>query len=235
MFIDETWTKTNMAPLRGWCARGERLKAKAPFGRWKTMTFVAALRCDRIEAPCLFDGPINGESFLAYVQTFLVPTLRPGDVVVMDNLGSHRVKQVRRAIRQAGAKLLRQRADTVRLVYRHFPIANVHPYAESAAEATEAAAVRGRFWDLHDWLYEHQDQLDPVHLSLGVEQLGLPPDEVGAEVGRHAHADRVRQDFVGGIRSGVDGTPTLFVNEVRHDGGYDLADLLAAVDAAADA
>ncbi|PSK61453.1 Disulfide bond formation protein D [Micromonospora sp. MH33] len=133
------------------------------------------------------------------------------------------------------AEVLRQRVDTVRLVYRHFPIANVHPYAESAAETAEAAGRRGRFWEMHDWLYEHQDQLDPVHLSLGVEQLGLPPDEVGAEVGRQAHADRVRQDFVGGIRSGVDGTPTLFVNEVRHDGGYDLADLLAAVDAAANA
>ncbi|MFG2059208.1 DsbA family protein [Micromonospora sp. NPDC048930] len=133
------------------------------------------------------------------------------------------------------AEVLRQRADTVRLVYRHFPIANVHPYAENAAEAAEAAGRRERFWEMHDWLYEHQDQLDPVHLSLGVEQLGLPPEEVGAEVGRQAHADRVRRDFVGGIRSGVNATPTLFVNEVRHDGGYDLADLLAAVDAAATA
>ncbi|NES13905.1 MULTISPECIES: DsbA family protein [Micromonospora] len=131
------------------------------------------------------------------------------------------------------AEVLRQRADTVRLVYRHFPIANVHPYAESAAEAAEAAGRRDRFWELHDWLYEHQDQLDPVHLSLGVEQLGLPPDEIGAEVGRQAHADRVRRDFVGGIRSGVSGTPTLFVNDTRYDGGYDLAELLAAVDAAA--
>ena len=106
VFIDETWAKTNMAPLRGWCQRGERLKAKAPFGRWKTMTFIAALRCDRIDAPCLFDGPINGEAFLAYVETFLVPTLKAGDVVVMDNLGSHRGKAVRKAIRAAGARLL---------------------------------------------------------------------------------------------------------------------------------
>ena len=106
VFIDETWAKTNMAPLRGWCQRGARLKAKAPFGRWKTMTFVAALRCDRIDAPCLFDGPINGEAFLAYVETFLVPTLKAGDVVIMDNLGSHRGKAVRRAIRAAGARLL---------------------------------------------------------------------------------------------------------------------------------
>ncbi|WP_319460151.1 DsbA family protein [Micromonospora sp. RTP1Z1] len=132
-------------------------------------------------------------------------------------------------------EVLRQRADQVRLVYRHFPIANVHPYAESAAEAAEAAGGRGRFWEMHDWLYEHQDQLDPVHLSLGVEQLGLSPEEIDAEVNGHAHADRVRRDFVGGIRSGVNGTPSLFVNDVRHDGGYDLAELLAAVDAAANA
>ncbi|MFJ8578435.1 DsbA family protein [Micromonospora sp. NPDC093277] len=133
------------------------------------------------------------------------------------------------------AEVLRQRADTVRLVYRHFPIANVHPYAESAAEAAEAAGRRGRFWEMHDWLYDHQDQLDPVHLSLGIEQLGLPADEVNAEVAGMANADRIRRDFVGGIRSGVAGTPTLFVNDVRHDAGYDLADLLAAVDAAANA
>jgi len=82
------------------------VKAKAPFGRWKTLTFIAALRHDRIDAPCLFDGPINGQSFLAYVEQVLVPTLSPGDVVVLDNLGSHRGKLVRRAIRQAGARLL---------------------------------------------------------------------------------------------------------------------------------
>ncbi|MFJ6199286.1 DsbA family protein [Micromonospora sp. NPDC092111] len=133
------------------------------------------------------------------------------------------------------AELLRQRGDTVRLVYRHFPIDNIHPYAENAAEVAEAAGRRGRFWDMHDWLYEHQDQLDPVHLSLGVAQRDMPPDEVGAEVDRHAYGDRVRHDFVGGIRSGVNGTPTLFVNDDRHEGGYDLPALLAAVDAAAGA
>lgn len=96
IFIDKAWTKTNMTPLRGSCLKGERLKAKAPFGRWKTMTFVAALRRDRIDAPCLFDGPINGTVFLAYVQTFLGPPLKAGDIVVMDNLGSHRGKLVRK-------------------------------------------------------------------------------------------------------------------------------------------
>ena len=77
--------------------RGDRLRAKVPQGRWKTMTFLAALRSDRIEAPCLIDGPINGERFRLYVETMLAPTLREGDVVIMDNLGSHRGKVVRSA------------------------------------------------------------------------------------------------------------------------------------------
>jgi putative transposase len=105
VFIDETWTKTNMAPLRGWAPRGQRLKAKVPHGHWKTMTFLGALRLDGIEAPWLIDGPINGERFRLYVEKVLVPTLRPGDIVIMDNLGSHKSKAVRRAIRQAGARL----------------------------------------------------------------------------------------------------------------------------------
>lgn len=106
VFIDETWTKTNMAPLRGWAPKGARLEAKVPHGHWKTSTFIAALRSDCVEAPWLLDGPINGESFLIYVEKVLVPTLKPGDIVVMDNLGSHKGKAVRRAIRGAGAKLL---------------------------------------------------------------------------------------------------------------------------------
>jgi putative transposase len=105
VFIDETWTKTNMAPIRGWGPRGMRLRAKVPHGRWKTMTFLAALRHDRIDAPWLLDGPINGEKFRLYVDKLLVPTLQPGDIVVMDNLGSHKGWAVRRAIRAAGAKL----------------------------------------------------------------------------------------------------------------------------------
>jgi putative transposase len=105
VFIDETWTKTNMAPLRGWAPRGERLKAKVPHGRWKTMTFLAALRLDRIEAPWLIDGPINGERFRLYVEKVLLPTLHPDDIVVIDNLGSHRSKAIRRLIRSVGARL----------------------------------------------------------------------------------------------------------------------------------
>ena len=106
VFIDETWAKTNMAPLRGWGPRGERLIAKVPHGHWNTLTFLAALRCDRIDAPCVIDGPINGESFLAYVEQILLPTLMPGDIVIMDNLGSHKGRAVRDAIRSAGAHRL---------------------------------------------------------------------------------------------------------------------------------
>ena len=106
VFIDETWTKTNMAPIRGWCLKGQRLVAHIHHGHWKTMTFLAALRCDAITAPCVFDGPINGESFLSYVEQILVPSLRPGDIVIMDNLGSHKGSKVRAAIRNAGARLL---------------------------------------------------------------------------------------------------------------------------------
>jgi transposase len=105
VFIDETWTKTNMAPLRGWAPLGTRLKAKVPHGHWQTTTFLAALRHDRIDAPWLFDGPIDGESFRIYVEKVLVPTLRPGEIVIMDNLGSHKSKAVRQLIREAGAKL----------------------------------------------------------------------------------------------------------------------------------
>ncbi len=94
-----------MAPLRGWAPRGERLPAKVPYGHWNTMTFIAALRHDRIEAPWLLDRPINAERFLAYVEAVLVPTLRRGDVVIVDNLQSHKRRAVREAIRKAGAKL----------------------------------------------------------------------------------------------------------------------------------
>jgi transposase len=105
VFIDETWTKTNMAPLRGWAPRGQRLVAKVPHRHWKTTTFVAALRLDRIEAPWLLEGPIDGESFRTYVERVLVPTLRKDDIVIMDNLGSHKGKAVRQLIRSTGAKL----------------------------------------------------------------------------------------------------------------------------------
>jgi transposase len=106
VFIDETWAKTNMTRTRGWQARGKPLVAKVPHGHWQTMTFLAALRHDCITAPFVLDGPINGDAFKVYVEQVLAPTLKPGDIVVMDNLGSHKSGKVRQLIRSAGARLL---------------------------------------------------------------------------------------------------------------------------------
>jgi len=103
VFIDETWASTAMTRRYGRALKGERLYGYAPNGHWKTTTFIAALRCDRITAPAVFDGPIDGESFLAYVEQFLVPTLLPGDIVIMDCLPAHKGEKVRRAIEAAGA------------------------------------------------------------------------------------------------------------------------------------
>lgn len=94
-----------MTPLRGWGPRGKRLRGFAPHGHWRTLTFLGALRCDRLAAPCVFDGPINGECFRAYVEQQLLPVLKPGDIVIMDNLGSHKSAAVRQTIQAAGASL----------------------------------------------------------------------------------------------------------------------------------
>jgi transposase len=106
VFIDETWAKTNMTRTHGWATKGQRLVAKIPHGHRKTLTFVAALRHDRIDAPLVLDGTINGERFGAWVDQQLIPTLSPGDVVILDNLGSHKKQAVRKAIRKAGAHLI---------------------------------------------------------------------------------------------------------------------------------
>ena len=105
VFLDETWAATNMARRYGRAPRGQRALDAVPHGHWKTTTVVAALRADGITAPLVLDGAINGESFLAYVRQFLAPALRPGDVLVMDNLPSHKVAGVREAIEAAGATL----------------------------------------------------------------------------------------------------------------------------------
>ena len=95
-----------MAPLRGWSRKGQRLLGRVPHGHWKTLTFLAALRCDHVTAPCVFNGPINGECFLLYVEQILLPCLKPGDIVIMDNLGSHKAEAIRAAIRNVGARVL---------------------------------------------------------------------------------------------------------------------------------
>ena len=106
MFIDETWASTNMARRYGRTRRGQRLRVGVPHGHWKTTTFVAGLRASRLVAPLVLDGPINREAFETYVARVLVPELRAGDVVIMDNLSSHKGPRVRELIERAGARLL---------------------------------------------------------------------------------------------------------------------------------
>jgi transposase len=142
VFIDETWAKTNMAPLRGWAARGRRLIARAPFGHWNTMTFVAALRHDGIVAPWVIDGPINGRIFQTYVEQVLVPTLRPDDIVVMDNLGSHKAPAIRQAIRAAGARLFFLPAYSPDLNPIEQVIAKLKHLLRKAGERTKEAVWR---------------------------------------------------------------------------------------------
>jgi transposase len=105
VFVDETWASTSMTRIRGRAPRGQRCIASAPYGNWQTTTSLASLRCDGLTAPMVLDGPIDGESFLAWVQQFLAPTLREGDIVILDNLGSHKVEGVQTAIEAAGATL----------------------------------------------------------------------------------------------------------------------------------
>jgi transposase len=105
VFIDETWASTNMAPLRGWAPKGERLRVGIPHGHWKRTTFIAGLRLTGLTAPMVLDGSINGTSFLDWVRRVLVPTLSPGDTVVADNLTSHKGDEARKAIEAAGATI----------------------------------------------------------------------------------------------------------------------------------
>jgi len=142
VFIDETWAKINMAPLRGWAARGKRLIGYAPFGHWNTMTFVAALRHDGVVAPWVIDGPINGASFRTYVEKVLEPELRPDDIVVMDNLGSHKAPAIRRAIRAAGAKLFYLPAYSPDLNPIEQVIAKLKHLLRKVAERTKEAVWR---------------------------------------------------------------------------------------------
>jgi len=106
IFLDETWATTNMARSHGRAPRGERLVAPVPYGHWHTTTFLCGLRQDGLVAPLVLDGAINGAAFLAYVEQMLCPTLRPGDIVICDNLASHKVSGVREAIEARGASLL---------------------------------------------------------------------------------------------------------------------------------
>ena len=117
-------------------------------------------------------------------------------------------------------------------VFRHFPLTMIHPHAQQAAEAAEAAAVQGKFWEMHYMLFEHQHALDADDLVRYAAALGLDLARFSSELIGHVHAARVREDFMSGVRSGVNGTPTFFINGVRHNGSYDLDTMLDAIGAA---
>lgn len=115
---------------------------------------------------------------------------------------------------------LRQLGDQLRFVYRHFPLAEIHPNAEPAAEAAEAAGAQGRFWEMHDALFEHQHALQPRNLAALAMALELDAERLTRELLAHTHLDAVREDFLSGVRSGVNGTPTFFINGARYDGDW---------------
>jgi protein-disulfide isomerase len=123
--------------------------------------------------------------------------------------------------------------ELLRFVFRNFPITTAHPHAERAAEAAEASAAQGRFWEMHDTLYENQAHLGDDDLHGYAEQLGLDLAAFDKELVEGAHLPRVHEDFMSGVRSGVNGTPTFYVNGERHDDSYDVDTLLRAVERAA--
>jgi protein-disulfide isomerase len=126
-------------------------------------------------------------------------------------------------------ELMSQLGDRVRLVFRNFPLGQMHPHAQHAAEVAETAGAQGRFWAMHDLLYERQDALEDDDLIAYAAELGLNLDRFQTDLSQGIYTARVREDFLSGVRSGVNGTPTFFLNGRRHDGGFDLESLTEAV------
>jgi protein-disulfide isomerase len=126
-------------------------------------------------------------------------------------------------------ELQKRLAHKLSFAFRNFPLANAHPHAELAAEAAEAAGAQGKFWEMHDLLYENQAALEPENLIEYATTLGLDLPRFTKEVNEHVYAARVREDFRSGVRSGVNGTPTFFINGERYNGAYDVRSMLAAL------
>ena len=131
-------------------------------------------------------------------------------------------------------EIQRRLGDQLRFVFRNMPLTEVHPYALGAAEAAEAAGEQGKFWEMHDTLYEHQDALDHNHLIQYARTLGLDVDRFHQELDSHAEVPRIQADYESGEESGVQGTPTFFINGVPYDDSYDTESLLRAIRARMD-
>jgi transposase len=166
VFVDETWASTNMTRSHGRCPRGERLVMEVPHGHWKTTTFVVGLRASGLVAPTVVDGPMTGDVFVAYVQQQLVPTLRPGDVVVMDNLSSHKRSEVRPAIEAAGAEL--------RYLPPYSPDLNPIERAFSKLKAKLRAAEKRTVSELETYLGEALDGFSPDECENYFTSCGYP-------------------------------------------------------------
>jgi protein-disulfide isomerase len=155
--------------------------------------------------------------------------LGPADApVTLVEYGDFECPHCRRA-RPIVASVLRQLGDNVRFVFRHFPLTQIHPHAQHAAEIAELAGEEGRFWEMHDVLFQNQDALEDEDLIGYAGDIGIEASRAASALRSHAYAERVQEDFMGGARSGVNGTPTFFINGVRHDGSWDEAPLVDAL------
>lgn len=166
VFIDETWASTNMTRTHGRCPQGQRLVMAVPQGHWKTTTFVVGMRTTGLIAPTVVDGPMTGDVFVAYVEQQLVPSLKPGDVVVMDNLSSHKRAAVRRAIESAGAKL--------RFLPPYSPDLNPIEKAFSKLKAKLRAAQKRTIPELEQYLGEVLDCFSPEECKNYFVSCGYP-------------------------------------------------------------
>jgi transposase len=167
VFIDETWASTNMTRTHGRCPQGQRLVMDVPHGHWKTTTFVVGLRTSGLIAPTVVDGPMTGDVFVAYVQQQLVPTLKPGDVVVMDNLSSHKRAAVKTAIESVGAKL--------RMLPPYSPDLNPIEKAFSKLKAKVRAAQKRTIPELEHYLGEVLDCFSTEECENYFVSCGYPP------------------------------------------------------------
>jgi protein-disulfide isomerase len=166
--------------------------------------------------------PINERDHVRGPATAPVTLLEYGDYECPFCAAAHpAVQQVERML-----------GGSMRFAFRHFPLAQAHLHAQQAAEAAEAAGEQGRFWEMHDLLFRYQDSLDLPSLLRYAAALKLDVRHFATELEQHTHAPRVGEDFMSGVRSGVNGTPTFFVNGVRHNGGYDVTSLVTALESA---
>jgi len=163
--------------------------------------------------------PVNKLDHVQGPETAPVTLVEYGDFECPHCAAAHVIlKQVRKTM-----------GDKLRFVFRHFPLTQIHPHAESAAEASEAANAQGRFWEMHGLLFENQPKLNSSNLLMFADQLGLDTERFARELEEGAYRERVRADFLSGVRSGVNGTPAFFINGVRYDGSWDMEPLVAAL------